>query len=285
VKHTLLFLSGLAACSSSGGTSDIVNGNTDCTQASYFPDLVAAPENSEWEDPAVGVDCQEDTFVVRSNGIPNYEYVAATPNPLSEQDWEWTIALNPEQTGTQEDIPLLGTAGFTVNGIPIYGPNEADFPDPYGDPVYNNVVDFCLGHTGGTDDYHYHALLVECILGVTDVATTEASPVLGFSLDGFPIYGPLGCTDEACEELVEFKSSWETTGDPTEYAWDANECTKDTCDEASGEYLDRCNGRVGPDGTYRYHATATFPYILGCFSGTPSDDAGEGSPVGNPAGQ
>lgn len=266
----------LAACAADSDSFE--NGNTDCVQASYFPTLVAAEENADWDDPAVGVDCQEEVLVVTSNGIPNYEYVSMTPNALTEQNWEWTISLDPEMTGSQEDIPLLGTAGFAVNGIPIYGPNEGAFPDPYGDPVYNDILDFCLGHTGGNEDYHYHALVVACILGLSEVSETEASPLIGFSLDGFPIYGPLGCLDEACEEVVEFQSSWETIDDPTEYAWDANVCTKDSCDEATDIYLDRCNGRVGPDGTYRYHATSSFPYILGCYAGTPSDEAGEGDP-------
>ena len=59
----------------------------------------------------------------------------------------------------------------------------------------------------------------------------------------------------------------------------------------SGE-LDECNGRVGPDGTYRYHATKTFPYILGCYKGTPTASApgganrgGAGGPPNNGGGQ
>ena len=271
---SLLGLSVFMACSAP------VETDTSCVEAGYFPELTASPENSEWDDPFVQVDCGEDTLTVTSNGIPNFEYVSLTPNALSEQDYEWEITLNPERTGSQVDIPLLGLAGFALNGLPIYGPNEGPFPDPYGDPVFNDIVDFCGGHTGGTEDYHNHSLVVACVLELTDVPEDEVSPVIGFSLDGFPIYGPYGCLDEACEEVVEFESSWETIDDPTEYAWDANVCTKDSCDEASDTFLDRCNGRVGADGTYRYHVTSGFPYILGCYSGTASDNAGEGEPVG-----
>ena len=256
--------------------------SSDCEHADYFPELSADPANSAYEDPEVGVSCSEDSVRVLSNGIPGYEYVPVTPNGLEEQDWEWTFTRNPEPASEITDIPLLGTAGLTVNGIPIYGPNEGDFPDPYGDPIYNEVVDFCLGHTGGLSDYHYHSLLVECVLASYEMSEEDPSPVLGFSLDGFPIYGPRGCVDEDCSEVVEFQSSWETTGDPTTYAWEANECTRETCEEASGEYLDQCNGRTGPDGSYRYHATSTFPYILGCFRGTASSDAGEGEPGQGP---
>ena len=66
------------------------------------------------------------------------------------------------------------------------------------------------------------------------------------------------------------------TGDPTTYAWDNHACTKDTCINPSGEFLDQCNGHVGPNGDYHYHATLPkdetdytgFPYILGCYHGS-----------------
>ena len=39
----------------------------------------------------------------------------------------------------------------------------------------------------------------------------KPSPVVGFALDGFPVYGPYGCLDEACTDVVKMKSSWEAT--------------------------------------------------------------------------
>ncbi len=38
--------------------------------------------------------------------------------------------------------------------------------------------------------------------------------------------------------------------------------------------LDECNGQVGPEGDYHYHATETFPYILGCYNGAPTPNGG-----------
>jgi hypothetical protein len=224
------------------------------------------------------VTCEDDTVTVISNGMPHYEFQAVTPNPLTEQNFEWAFPRYPEVAATSTEIPLLGTAGMAINGIPVYGPNEGDFPDPFGDPIYNDVVDWCMGHTGGNGDYHFHAFLQECF--TTAVENGIASPILGYALDGFPIYGPNGCADESCTDVKEFKSSWEVTGDPTTYAWDNHACTKASCDEAVGDYLDACNGRIGPDGTYRYHATAGFPYLLGCYKGTASSSAGDGAPGG-----
>ena len=48
-----------------------------------------------------------------------------------------------------------------------------------------------------------------------------------------------------------------------DYAWDSHRYVE----KEGVEWLDECNGRIGPDGTYRYHATLTFPYILGCYHG------------------
>jgi hypothetical protein len=152
-------------------------------------------------------------------------------------------------------------------------------PDPYGDPVYDGILDECLGHTGGQGVYHHHALLVKCLTAKSE--DLKPSPIVGYALDGFPILGPYECADKACSAQVELLSSWEKTGDPTTYAWDNHACTKATCEKPEGAYLDRCNGHVGPNGDYHCHATLAkngptytgVPYILGCYRGTPSDSA------------
>jgi len=200
---------------------------------------------------------------------------------LAPQDWAWEFPRYPEVAAQTTDIPLLGDAGVAINGLPFYGPNEGAFPDPFGDPIYNELGDDCLGHTANRGDYHFHALLVEC-LSVGDFAG-QPSPILGYAFDGFPIYGPNGCIDLDCNDVVEFSSSWDIIGDPETYAWDAYEFTERT----TPEYLDECNGRYGPDGSYRYHTSSSFPYIMSCYRGTPTTGAGtetgggDGGPPGD----
>ena len=232
----------------------------DCP-AHLFVEADPDPANGAYEDPFLNAYCEDGELIVEANGIIGYEFVAMTPNDLAPQDWEYHIPLEPEWLDEPVDIALLGEVAVAINGVPIYGPNEGEFPDPYGDPVYNGIMDFCMGHTAQRGDYHYHALLVDCLTDATPAG--EPDPIIGYSFDGYPIYGPNGCLDEACDDVVEFQSGWVQTGDPTTYAWDNHAF------EASDDptVLDRCNGRVGPDGTYRYHATATFPYILGCHHG------------------
>jgi len=265
----------------------------------------------DYPGPKITVTCTGTELTMTANGIPHYTYVATTPNPLGEQAHSWTIPLIPAVAATTTGVPCLGAVGFAINGIPLYGPNEGPMPDPFGDPIENDVMDESQGHTGGTADYHYHAFVEATFQdadgdGLPDLYDDDAapvnqgpSPILGYALDGFPIYGPRGCLDEACGEVMTFKSSWASTNyemgtegcanssacaDQANYvcaktiigATETNACVfKDYAwDNHSYEaqsgvgWLDRCNGRIGPDGTYRYHATATFPYLLGCFRGT-----------------
>ncbi|MCB9795021.1 MAG: YHYH protein [Alphaproteobacteria bacterium] len=255
---------GCAKIGSATSLPDTASG--DCWQALTLPTLSADPANSRWDAPSVSGGCTADSFIVESNGIPSYEYVDMTPNGLQEQDHVYEVPLEPRMLSSPQDIPLLGQVGFAVNGMPLFGPNEAQFPDPYGDPVYNSIVDRCLGHTAQQGLYHYHALVVACVRADLDVGEDEPDPVIGFAGDGLPIYGPRGCADAACSEVVEYESSWQQTGDPSTYAWDNH-----VYQERGGDqYLDRCNGHTGPDGDYHYHATASFPYILGCYAAEPA---------------
>ena len=51
--------------------------------------------------------------------------------------------------------------GFTNTGLYIFGPTEAANPpnQAYGDPVYNNILDDCGGHTAL---HHNHYLNIRC---------------------------------------------------------------------------------------------------------------------------
>ncbi len=219
--------------------------------------------------PRLEVKCEDGSLVVSSNAIPHYEFVQITPNPLVELNRDYRMTLNPKLAEEPSQLPLLGPSGVAINGIPLFGPNEGSVPPPgFGDPIYNAIMDSCMGHTAR--QYHYHALVQSCF--ETGAKPGEASPILAFAADGFPVYGPFGCADTECSQVVEFKSSWEQLRSPTIDAWDAYRFTP----KDGSEYLDRCNGHTGEDhsGKYHYHATATWPYIMGCFSGTPSADAG-----------
>jgi hypothetical protein len=254
-----------------GCTAGAIEGLEGCDESVTLLDVSVAPgAGAGYAGAELAGGCSDATFAVESNAMPHFSFTALTPNPLVENKQRWDLPRDPEPNDEPTPIPLLGQIGFTVTGLPLFGPNEAERPDPYGDPVHNGIVDGCLGHTAF--EYHAHALNQNCLVPeglvaepwtLPDPDPTEPSPVIGWALDGFPIYGPYACVDADCSEVVEMQSGYEQVGDPTTYAWDAHEY-RQSSDPA---VLDECNGTYGPDGTYRYHATAAFPYILGCYRG------------------
>jgi len=44
--------------------------------------------------------------------------------------------------------------------------------------------------------------------------------------------------------------------------------------------LDRCNG-MNVNGQYGYYVTDSYPYVMGCYSGTPSNSFTKNTPGGN----
>jgi hypothetical protein len=194
-----------------------------------------------------------------------------TPNRLRPQNYVWRIARNPAIAATTTPIvrngmPTLGTLGFTTTGLAIYGPTEGGFPPdkPYGDPNYNGLLDTCGGHTGPASEYHNHLLYQVAACNLNSRA------VLGYAIDGFPIYGPTACLNVACTSTGTVSSGYVKIGDPARNVWSAYTYTA----SSNPLVLDACNGRTQPDGSYGYHAVMTFPYILGCLKGSPTVQSG-----------
>lgn len=222
---------------------------------SNFPDLSSVPgAGGSYTKPSVSVSCSNGFLNVDSNGMIGYTFVKTTPNDIGVQDYKWKVTLSPSIAGASTTIKnVLGTLGFTVTGIPIYGPTESEV-DNYGDPVFNNLLDSCKGHPGGMKQYHYHAILAinDCYLNRT---------VIGYANDGFPIYSNPSYT---------YKSGYAKTGNPRTNAWDAY-----TYSAGDANTLDACNGRTDSSGNYGYYITEAFPYILGCYKGTPGNQVGK----------
>lgn len=227
---------------------------TPCPVANFL-DVQPDPANSAYPDPELTVTCAADSFTVTSNGIPNYEFIPITPGDLREQNLNYTITLTP--SGAREDIPLLGDVAVLVNGLPVYGPNEGP-PQGFGDPYLDGILDFCNGHVGPTG-YHNHAVS-DCIFANYGATADNVGLVVGYSLDGWPILAPYVCADSTCSTIDTVESSWQLTDLSQTGAWDMHSYV-----EGSGD-LDECNGAPQPDGTYAYYATATFPYLLGCYT-------------------
>lgn len=178
--------------------------------------------------------------VLQSDGIPNHNSPYFTddryeaydgnnsnfnlnPNRIREQSLTVRIPINPQEASRKEATPL-GAIGIAINGVAIFnqyaGPNQ---------PLTREIDSFDQynGHPQQTGVYHYHVEPLYLTL------TEGPESLVGFLLDGFPVYGP-----EENGQLI-------TNAD-----------------------LDEYHGHFGttadyPDGIYHYHITNEDPYING----------------------
>ena len=97
--------------------------------------------------------------------------------------------------------------------------------------------------------------------------------MIGFAADGFPIYGPYIDDNGTIRRVA---SGYQLkTGDrvpqPGEGAFPGGSYDGTFIDDfefTDAGDLDQCNGMTR-DGTYGYYVTDTYPWVIGCFTGTP----------------
>ena len=165
---------------------------------------------------------------------PAYQY-DRNPNTISSVAVSYTVPLTP----TLADVPSclnMGPIGVLKDGVVLFNALDAQGRDAGA----WEVLDGSWAHPERTGQYHHHTV-PEWIAPSTG---NSHSDLVGYALDGFGIYGPLG-----------------TDGAPL-----------------SNSDLDVCHGhthRIKWNGKnrslYHYHATMEYPYTLGCYAGTPSD--------------
>ncbi len=189
-----------------------------------------------------------DYIVLRTSDVPDHKSVYFDPSDARYEAYNGTnpaFAINPNRIVTQQlvfRIPVhpavatthaatpLGPIGIATNGVALF--NQYAGPSR---PLTNEINSFdqANGHPQQTGVYHYH------VEPLRITGTRGSSALVGFLLDGFPVYGP-----------VE-NGSRVTNGS-----------------------LDTYHGHFGvtadyPGGIYHYHITDADPYINGSgFYGT-----------------
>jgi hypothetical protein len=152
------------------------------------------------------------------------------PNRIAESPHTFRIPKSPTVSATHPATPA-GAIGIALNGVPFFNQYAAG-----GSPLTGEINSFDQynGHPQQTGVYHYHVEPLHL------TATLGTDALLGFLLDGFPVYGPM-------------ENGVAVTNDD----------------------LDDYHGHVGPtaeypSGIYHYHITAEDPYLNGAgFYGTP----------------
>jgi len=193
------------------------------------------------------------TITIKTNGVPDHKSVyfqtsnslyqafsgttfdgntfSKNPNTIASQNLTFRIPANPA-AATNHAATSLGPIGVALNGVPLY--NQYAGPSQ---PLTNEIASFdqYYGHPQQSGQYHYH---VEPLY-LTTVKSTK-SGLMGFLLDGFPVYGP--------EE-----NSKAVTSDQLDVYHGHSHATT--------EY---------PNGIYHYHFTSDSPYLNGNgYYGTP----------------
>lgn len=155
------------------------------------------------------------------------------PNTITTQSLTFVIPINPAENSAHT-ATSLGPIGVALNGVPLYN----QYAGPNNQVLTSEIASFdqYYGHPQQQGAYHYH---VEPLY-LTTVITTK-SGLVGFLLDGFPVYGP-----------EEENGTVLTSSDLDDYHGHTH---------ATIDY---------PDGIYHYHFTSDAPYLNGNgFYGTP----------------
>ena len=187
-------------------------------------------------------------LVLHSRNLPNHPtahfpdpygtYGNHNPNSIQESDHTYYLPLLPERnsesiamdkTNSNRALPM-GPIGVAINGVQFFNPFDA------GGMEAVNLMDRCCGHPSPSNDYHYHKYPV-CVKSPFADDGQDHSPLIGFALDGLPIYGP-------------YESKGLMAKDDAAHPLDAFSMHRD---DARG---------------WHYHVTpGKYPYIIGGFAG------------------
>ena len=201
-----------------------------------------------WPNARIRISREGDQRIVRANNLPThptgifpiqptdsvYRY-DRNPNGIREQNILLTLPAVPTAAPVPSCVPM-GMIGFAVSGVALYNALDAAGMDA----VANEIQDRCNGHPQMMGQYHYHN--ASACLADSAGARGKHSDLIGYALDGYGIYGMHGEHGEAL-----------TNGD------------LDACH--GHEHVIVWDGR--PLRLYHYHATAEYPYTVGCFHGAP----------------
>mgnify|MGYP001379578277 CR=1 FL=1 len=239
------------------------------------------------------------TCEVTSNSIPNHDFDdgGAFVTPTAEVTGAYYLAAAPTEAASPTSLSLqyddaiflngvkldvLAAACYGVGGEPLgqekIGCMQEGTPWRY-DPMYTGNsfgTDGHNAHTQPTGAYHYHGNPN----AMFDASGAAASGVIGFAADGFPIYGPFiddGGTIRKVTSGYTLKPGARVSqaGEGAFPAGDYDGTFVDDYEFTAAGDLDECNGMTR-DGTYGYYVTDAYPWVIGCFTGSPDDSFRKG---------
>lgn len=257
----------------------------------------------------------DDTLYIGSTGLanhamgiwPNTSKVTAQPQP-----WVFAITIYPSEKPIKYPVRPDSEIGIAINGVPFYSivgrfqDRLVSETDPSQEEIYTENIAETNGYAGpdASNGYLTHndayAYRMDPVLLYTKNPAAH-SPLLGFALDSYPIYGPYGYANtDGSGGIVRNTSSYQLKTDLRLVQQNIQNGTKyATLGSPTGVYtedwqyvsgsgtLDQHNGRFVitpeyPYGTYAYFVTVdqnltpVYPYIIGpTFAGVPTGLATE----------
>ncbi len=254
----------------------------------------------------VGLDVQavrwdDSSVTVESAGLSLQSFGLLQAGPFDAQqgvrDFTYRIPRAPKPTAKPVPVPPV-VVGTFVNGVPIYNPAAA-LSYRNANLWHADIVSFLDDGTWSAQGWKRvgqeptptaplsQSPLLETLLARND----RHSPLIGFALDGYPVYGPYGWDSE--RHIRRFRSSYrlrETLdraklpsglvltpaqeGPPVGADFPAGTFVEDYDYVAGFGDLDESNGRFAitpefPEGTYAYFLATTeagklaYPYLIG----------------------
>jgi hypothetical protein len=234
---------------------------------------------------------------VEANGIPKHKVgrfpSRHNPNSVEEQTHNFSIPTN--QKPARQPISLHNESGrgppntpfgIAVNGV-LFDPGTAEFymGDRRADWNYEALggsvllgLDANHGHVQPNGSYHYHGLPTG-LLKKLGVNAKEHSPLVGYAMDGYPVYALYGYKNpkDPKSGIQKMSSSFRLKKgerpNPPGGKYDGAFSKDYQYIKGSGD-LDMCNGRFTvtdefPEGTYAYFLTENWPVIPRYFKAEP----------------
>lgn len=265
----------------------LTNTSANCADyaASYESRVLDVNNNTEFAGD-LRIETSDGSCTFITNAIPNHDFNdgdRSFPNDVSAQDDRYTVTASPAIAATSTPLSLTMDNAILLNGVKVdllaaacfgVGDERTGCGDPEQswrfDPMFSANgfrVDTHNAHTQPDGTYHYHG--VPNALFDSNAATV--SPLVGFAADGFPIYGSNfndGGTIRKATSSYRLKTAARPEGNGSPGGIPDGTYRDDyEYVEGLGD-LDECNGMT-VNGIYGYYMIDEFPYILGCFRGTP----------------
>jgi hypothetical protein len=270
-------------------------------QATEAKPLVLIPANHALpNEPMVQFTREGNKLKVEANGIPKHRVGTFpnrhNPNRIEVQSLSLTLTLG--QGPATKPIPLHNSSSFgppnqpfgiANNGV-LFDPGTAEFylGDRRADWNYEALggavplgLDENHGHVQPNGSYHYHGL-PEGLLSHLGVQEGSHSPLIGWAMDGHPIFALYGYKDpkEPKSGVKKLRSSYRLISGKRDDSSGYPRGAHDGAFARDYEYvpglgdLDACNGRYTitkdfPDGAYAYFLTENWPVIPRYFKSEP----------------